>query len=322
VFGVEAQELGKSFDAYLSHVHPEDLNAVMEALRVSVDRGSEFDNEHRVLMSNGRERWVAARATAFADRTGRVERLVGTIMDVTGRHRADDERRKLEDELRHAQKMEAIGRLASGVAHDFNNLLTVIKSSTTLLLASNSMGTAQRDTISGIDDAVDRAGALVTQLLAFSKTQKVERAPVDLHEVLRDASGTLERLLPQGIHLVLVPSLGVPPVFANRSQLDQVLLNLVVNARDAMPNGGTLTVSTKAVDGYAEIEVRDTGVGMTPEVRSQAFEPFFTTKDTGSGIGLATVYGIVTGSGGTIEARSEPGRGSSFIVRLPLASRA
>jgi PAS domain S-box-containing protein len=317
-FKISAEELGKSFDSYLGHVHAEDKEPLLEALRVSVENGTPLDNEHRIITSHGHEYWMEARATPFGDTTGRVSRLVGTVSDITERHNAAEERRKLEQDLQLAQKMEAVGRLAYAVAHDFNNLLAIIRSSTSLLLA-NDLGWTERETVDGIHEAANRAAALIKQLLAFSKTQNIERGSVDLDQTIHDGTGTLERLLPEGVRLVLDLAPDLPPVLANRSQLDQVLLNLVVNARDAMPDGGDVLVTTRRGAGFAELEVRDTGVGMDAETRSHVFEPFYTTKDAGSGIGLATVYGIVTASGGMIDVKSEPGKGSRFIVRLPLA---
>jgi PAS domain S-box-containing protein len=317
-FKISAKELGKSFDAYLEHVRDEDRESLLEAIRVSVENGTPLDHEHRIVTEHGHEYWMEARAMAFGDTTGRVSRLVGTVVDVTERHRTTEERRKLEQDLQLAQKMEAIGRLAYSVAHDFNNLLTIIRSSTSLLLGST-LDWSERETVDGIDEAANRASGLIKQLLAFSKLQTVERVPVDLDEMVRDDAGTLARLLPEGVHLVLDLAPDVPPVLANRTQLDQVLMNLVVNARDAMPEGGDVTVATRPGQGFAELEVRDTGVGMDVETRSHVFEPFFTTKDAGTGIGLATVYGIVTATGGTIDVKSEPGKGSSFVVRLPAA---
>lgn len=314
---ISAEELGKSFDAYLEHVHSDDKESLLEAVRRLLENGSPVDHDHRIISARGHERWVEARAMAFKDTTGRTERLVGTVIDVTERHNETAERKKLEEELQLAQKMEAIGRLAYSVAHDFNNLLAIIRSSTSLLLGRELEWT-EREMVDGIDEAANRAAALVKQLLAFSRVQSIERAPIDLDRMVRDDAGTLERLLPDGVHLVLDLASDVPPVLANRTQLDQVLLNLVVNARDAMPDGGDVTVATRPGQGFAELEVSDTGHGMDTETRSHVFEPFYTTKDGGSGIGLATVYGIVTATGGTIDVRSEPGKGSSFIVRLPV----
>jgi PAS domain S-box-containing protein len=318
VLGVSANELGSSYDPYVERLSADDREALVEAARVSVEKGTALYHEHLMTRADGSKRWMEVRAKPFLDSAHRVTRLVGTVNDVTDRHQADGQRKKLELELQLAQKMEAIGRLAYSVAHDFNNLLAIIRTSTTLLLARD-RDPGERETIQGIEEAAVRATALIKQLLAFSKMQRVERVPVDLDQVVRDETGTLERLLPEDIRLVFSLSQDVPPVLANRSQLDQVLLNLVVNARDAMPNGGTLTISTRPGSGFAELEVGDTGIGMTPDVRSRIFEPFYTTKDTGTGIGLATVYGIVAATGGTIDLDTEPGKGSSFIVRLPVA---
>jgi PAS domain S-box-containing protein len=244
------------------------------------------------------------------------------------------ERRSLEEQLRQAQKMEAVGRLAGGVAHDFNNLLTVITGYSDLLLASPRTDEVGRRLIGEVRRAGERAAALTAQLLAFSRKQVVQPRVLDLSAAVADAQNMVRRLIGEDVELVATLDPAAGRVRADPGQVDQVLLNLAVNARDAMPAGGTLAIRTRGVERgetypaghpeavsgrYALLEVADTGCGMTAQVRARLFEPFFTTKEPGkgTGLGLATVYGIVKQSGGHIEVDSTPGRGTTFRIYLP-----
>jgi PAS domain S-box-containing protein len=243
-------------------------------------------------------------------------------------------RKRLEEELRHAQRMEAVGRLAGGVAHDFNNLLTVIISYSELLMAQLSHDPRISRDVQEIRNAADRAAALTRQLLSFSRRQVLQPAPLDINEVVLGTEGLLRRLIGPEIEIVarLDPAAGL--VFVDKGQLEQVIVNLVVNARDAMPDGGVLTVETELVtaidapagarartqaDHYVAIVVRDTGAGMDEATLCRIFDPFFTTKETGrgTGLGLSTVHGIVEQSGGTVGVESRVGIGSEFRILLP-----
>jgi len=251
------------------------------------------------------------------------------FLDVTGRRRAEEERRRLEEQLRHSQKMEAVGRLAGGIAHDFNNLLMVIMGHGELLRRSLQGDDPRLRKVQHVMGAAERAARLVRQLLAFSRKQVMETRVVDLNALVSEAARLLRPLLGEDVKVLtrLDPSLGL--VRVDPAQIDQVLMNLAVNARDAMPAGGTLALETAnlegrasdpaAPDGYVALTVRDTGHGMDDETRAQAFEPFFTTKASrgGTGLGLSMVYGIVQQSGGQVSLESTPGRGSSFRILLP-----
>jgi PAS domain S-box-containing protein len=255
------------------------------------------------------------------------------VRDITERKETAKALRQREDELRHAQKMEAVGRLAGGIAHDFNNLLTGILGYADLILEGLPPGARIRNDVEGIRKAGRSAAALTRELLAFSRKQVVQPVVLDLNEVVRETEGLLRRLIGADTLLVLQLGENVKSVKADRSQIEQVLLNLAANARDAMPEGGTLTIRTDNASSdetgwrhdvtlagpHVILAVSDTGHGMTSEVRSHIFEPFYTTKEQGkgTGLGLATVYGIVTQAGGNIIVDSEPGHGSTLIVCLP-----
>ena len=231
-------------------------------------------------------------------------------------------RKELELQLAQSQRMEAVGRLAGGVAHDFNNLLTVIKSYSTILLEALE-GDARREDVEEIAAAADRAGALTRQLLAFSRRQMMQPRPLHLNVVVTDIEKMLRRLIGEDIALVTRLESDLRLVHADPGQIEQVVMNLAVNARDAMPDGGHLTIETANVErdtgSYVMLAITDTGVGMTSEVRAHLFEPFFTTKERGkgTGLGLSTVYGIVKQSGGDISVQAEPGKGATFKIFLP-----
>jgi two-component system cell cycle sensor histidine kinase/response regulator CckA len=251
----------------------------------------------------------------MTDAAGRVVGVLGVYQDVT-------ERKKLEGQLRQSQKMEAIGRLAGGIAHDFNNLLTIISGNVHLMQYLPQDDAEFPQLLDDIRDAAERAATLTRQLLAFARKQPTRPEVIDLNEVVTGLMNIFRRLL--GERIVVRTQLSPTPVRvrADRSHLEQVVMNLAVNAKDAMPEGGTLTISTAEVLGnqrLAQLKVSDTGHGMTAEVKAHLFEPFFTTKDIGkgTGLGLATVYGIVDQAGGTIEVDSAPGAGATFTIRLP-----
>ena len=230
------------------------------------------------------------------------------------------EQRRLEHALRHSQKIEALGRLAGGVAHDFNNLLTVISSFTSLLMTNRPPGDPDREMLDDIRGAAERGAALSKQLLTLSRKQVLQPRRLDLNETIQALESILERLAGNDVELALSLDPDLPAVFADATQLEQVLLNLAANARDAMPAGGRLGIETSAAtEGWATMFVSDTGEGMEPEIVERALEPFFTTKENGrgTGLGLSIVHGIVEQSGGRIAIRSEIGRGTTFTIELP-----
>jgi PAS domain S-box-containing protein len=265
---------------------------------------------------------------------GKILGIRATIQDITERKRAEEERATLQEQFRQSQKIEAIGRLAGGIAHDFNNLLTVIKGYSQLSLVEAKDDSPLKEDLEEIKKAAEKAADLTRQLLAFSRRQILEMRVLDLNAILRNLDKMLHRLIGEDIELITLLADALGRVKTDPGWVEQIIMNLAVNARDAMPNGGKLTIETANVEldeayarghiavkpgRYVMLSVSDTGIGMTPEVRQQVFEPFFTTKETGkgTGLGLSTVYGIVKQSGGNIWVYSEPDHGTTFKIYLP-----
>ena len=315
-------------------IHPDDLRRAVALFRqVTAERGIVAHADLRVRHKDGSWRDLEVAAVNHLDDPV-VNAVVVNYHDITERKRALTEMRLLEEQFRQAQKMEAVGRLAGGVAHDFNNLLTIIMSYADLLARDLPEGSAARQDLLEIRKAGAQAASLTNQLLAFSRQQVLAPVVLNLNELVADVRKMLQRLLGEDIELslVLAPQLG--NVRADPGQLQQVIMNLAVNSRDAMPTGGKLSIETADLElseeyveahqtvrpgSYATLVVTDTGSGMDPETRSRAFEPFFTTKERGrgTGLGLSTVYGIVQQSGGYIWLYSEPGHGTTFKIYLP-----
>jgi signal transduction histidine kinase/FixJ family two-component response regulator len=249
-------------------------------------------------------------------------RLEGEIAE---RERAEAALRSSEAQLQQSQKMEAIGRLAGGIAHDFNNLLTAISGYSEFLLSDLDQDDPHREDVSEIKKAAGRAATLTSQLLAFSRRQIRQPRSLDLNVVVADLEKMMSRLIGEDIAFTTRFAQSLPAVYADPSQIEQIVLNLVINASDAMPHGGTITVATAreldATTGgsFVSLSVSDTGHGMDATTRARVFEPFFTTKEQGrgTGLGLSTVWAVVEQSGGTVRVESEPGLGSTFTVRLP-----
>ena len=317
----------------LDLVHPDDRGRAVDVLGSSplatgVDKLFHFrvrhqDGSWRVLETLGR--WI--------ERDPR-KGIVVNARDVTERVRAEETLRATEAKLRQAHKMEAIGRLAGGIAHDFNNVLTAIYGYADLLLDAIEQDDPRRRDVEEIRQSAERAASLTRQLLAFSRQSMVQPQVLDLNAVVDEVQRMLSRVIGADIQLIFEPAASLRRVRVDRGQIAQVLLNLGVNARDAMPEGGSLfirtanrTVSAQAAEDlhglragdYVTLTVRDTGVGMSEEVQRHIFEPFFTTKETGAGtgLGLATVYGIVKQSGGGVYVESKEGKGTTFTIYLP-----
>ena len=325
MFGFSPQEWLAASRNWIQHIHPND-HKIIEAAEEASKRGERFQAEYRILRKDGRVIWVSDTAVVVPSRDAR-PLMEGIIVDIT-------ERKYLETQLQQSRRMEAIGRLAGGIAHDFNNLLTIIKGYTELALKRANVASELRMDIERIEDASERATSLVRQLLAFSRRQVLQPKLLDLNGIVMGLDKLLRRLMDEDIQMVTIPGTNLGTIKADPAQIEQVIMNLVVNARDAMPNGGRLTVETQNVTldtpytsehvimpagSYVLLAVSDTGVGMTPEAAAHIFEPFYTTKEggRGTGLGLSTVYGIVKQSGGYIWVYSQPGEGSTFKVYFP-----
>jgi len=321
-------------DECVRHIHPEDAGRVKEALAEAIANKKPYACEHRAVLPDGTINIVMGRGEIITDKSGAVIKIFGIVQNITEAKRAEAALRRSEEQLRQSQKMEAVGRLAGGVAHDFNNLLTVISGYCSMALMKKEEVQPIRKNIEEIQKASERAASLTGQLLAFSRKQILQPRVLQLNDVMRGMDKMLRRLIGEDVELVTTfdPKLG--NVKADPGQLEQVVMNLVVNARDAMPRGGRLSISTSnvtvdqqtscrkrtlEVGEYVMLAVSDDGMGMTAETLAHLFEPFFTTKGVGkgTGLGLATCYGIVTQSGGDIRVYSELNSGTTFKVYLP-----
>ena len=334
VLGYPVERWLREPDFWARRIHPDDRDPVMQIYRAAIAEGRDHEFEYRSIAADGREVWLRDIVHVVRDADGRPTTLRGLTVDLTELKRSERALHQSEEQLRQAQKMDAVGKLAGGIAHDFNNLLMVIRGDSDLMLRRLAPGHSLRRNAEGIRDAADQAATLTRQLLAFSRKQVMAPRLVDLNRIVASIHAMLQRLLGETINLVTVTAPDLGGVKADPGQMEQMILNLCVNARDAMPDGGRLTVRTANVDldeaaaarlsdarpgPYVLLEVGDTGVGMDAETRSHLFEPFFTTKEQGkgTGLGLSTVYGTVKQSGGHISVESEPGRGSTFTVYLP-----
>ncbi|BCJ48811.1 hypothetical protein Asp14428_02860 [Actinoplanes sp. NBRC 14428] len=267
--------------------------------------------------------WTEQRAVAITEPDGRVVAVEGILRDTTERVVAERGRDQLAQQLRQAERLESLGQLAGGIAHDFNNLLAVIAGYADMLAEELPPDHPGRPDVAGITQAAARGGALTRQLLIFSRLEPSQPEVLDLNALVADVQRLLSRTLGEDIEVTAVLDPELPPVMMDRSKLEQVLVNAVMNSRAAMPSGGYLTIATAVgTDRSAVLTITDTGCGMPPEVMARAFEPFFTTKgrDQGTGLGLATAYGAVTEAGGTIELESSPGDGTTVRVTLPAST--
>jgi PAS domain S-box-containing protein len=315
---------------FFSLVHPDDRAAVEAASESAIADKQPYDIEHRLVRPDGTVRWVHEKAAIQRDAQGRALRMVGTVQDVT-------DRRLLEDQLRQSQKMEAIGRLAGGIAHDLNNALTAIAGYAELALGEVAPEHPARPDVEEIRRAAERAGSVTRQLLAFARKELLQPRVFDLNRTIASISRLLGRLLGADIEVQARLGDGTLPVLGDPGQVEQAVINLAVNARDAMPGGGKLVLATarENVDeafarrhppmpagDYHVLRVTDSGHGMPRETQARIFEPFFTTKDVGkgTGLGLSMVYGTLKQIGGFIFVDSEIDRGTTFRLYFPPAA--
>jgi two-component system, cell cycle sensor histidine kinase and response regulator CckA len=324
LLGYTAQEWRANAANWIENVHPEDREIVLAAEDATL-QGKSFRAEYRMFRRDGKLIWINDSGSLVPGPNGR-SLLHGVLLEVT-------EQKQLQVHLSHSQRMEAVGQLASGVAHDFNNLLTIIKGYSSLLMERD-LDETDAHAAREIQQAAERAAALTHQLLAFSRKQTLQPRVLDLNKIVHGLEMMLRRVLTENVELRIQTAADLGLVKADPVQMEQVLINLVVNARDAMPKGGTLTIATAPrqvlqhsgegeslmrAGSYVSLTVSDTGIGMDSATRTRIFEPFFTTKEVGkgTGLGLATVYGIVKQSNGHIEVESEPGKGAAFRISLP-----
>jgi PAS domain S-box-containing protein len=331
------------FSALREALHPEDRARVFHEIDASIASHSDCDMEHRIITPQGEMRWVGVRAKPSYHPDGRARALSGVSVDITDRVRMEQEREsfaavleqrvaqrtqeliKAQDALRHSQKLEAMGQLTGGVAHDFNNLLTPILGSLDLLTRRNLGDAREKRLIAGALQSAERARTLVQRLLAFARRQPLKARAVDVGMLLLDLSPLLEVTLGTQVHLALDMAPDTPPAHADQNQLEMALVNVAVNARDAMPSGGRLTISTRLVVEGAQthvvIALRDTGVGMDEATQERAVEPFFSTKGIGkgTGLGLSMVHGLMAQLGGALRLSSAPGMGTTVELWLQVS---
>lgn len=328
IYGSPSDELYRHPDRWLETIYPPDSDAAIKAFSpLSINSGS-VDVEYRIARPDGSVRWIRSRGFPVRDKTGKIYRIVGILGDIT-------EQKKLEEQLRHAVKMEAVGQLAGGIAHDFNNILTAIIGYASVMGMRLTAGDPIKVYVDQILSASERAAALTQGLLAFSRKQIISPKQIDLNNIIRTVERLLQRVIGEDIEFKSVLTGKELVIKADAGQMEQVLMNLATNARDAMPDGGQLTIETEFVEldnefikahGYGEqgtyalLSVSDTGAGMDEATRDKIFEPFFTTKEVGkgTGLGMSIVYGIVKQHDGFINVYSEPGKGTTFRIYLPL----
>jgi PAS domain S-box-containing protein len=328
LYGLSPKDRVSTYEEFLARVHPDDRDFVQETVRRALEAGGDLDYEFRVVLPDGRVRWIADQGEVRRDEQGNPVYVTGVCTDVT-------EHRMAEERLRQAHRMESVGRLAGGVAHETNNQMSVVLGAAEFILGRSDVPEAVRADVEFMRKAAERTAAVTAQLLAFSRRQILKAELLDLNQVVKGWEPVLRRLMGADCGVTLRLSSDPCRVRADSGQLEQVLLNLALNARDAMPRGGVFTVETFRMElkagarlkparerpgHYAVLALTDTGHGIDKETLSHIFEPFFTTKGVGqgTGLGLSMVYGIVKQSDGYIWVYSEPGSGTTFKIYLPL----
>ncbi|MDA8135976.1 MAG: response regulator [Desulfobacteraceae bacterium] len=334
----DIHEMGPDYsptlDEAIQFYAPEWREKIAGVFKSCAIEGTPFDEEMEILTGSGRRFWVRATGEAMRDSSGTIIQVHGSFQDITGRKRAEEERNRLQAQLAQAQKMESIGRLAGGVAHDFNNMLSIILGNVEMILDDQYLEKPALPNLLQIKKAAERSANLTRQLLAFARKQTIAPQVIDLNEAVEGMLKMLRRLIGENIDLAWLPGIALWPVNIDPSQIDQILANLCVNARDAIQDIGKITIETRNISfdtdycrehedflpgDYVMTAISDNGCGMDKKVLGNLFEPFFTTKGVGkgTGLGLATVYGIVKQNNGFINVYSEPENGTTFKIYLP-----
>lgn len=338
LLGLPPIESTQDIEDFFGRIHPEDRDEVQSQFDHAIHDKGVYLAEFRIVRPDGEVRWLRDQGKPFYDDTGKLVYMTGATFDITERKTSEAEKTELENQLHQAQKLEALGQLAGGVAHDFGNLATVILGHAELIRLIVGNRTDITENLDVIEQVAKDASNLTKSLLAFSRRLPAEKQTVDLRKHALKSLHICRRLLPATIEVVEQIGGEVPAVVhADPTQLEQILLNLIINARDAMPSGGRLTITVRIVDTNttcglpgvipaglcAALEVADNGCGMSPDVQARIFDPFFTTKERGkgTGLGLAVVLGIANNHGGQISVQSTVGKGTTFTVLLPLTAR-
>ncbi len=322
IFERDPAAFGASYEAFLEAVHPEDRERVDQAYRASLADRRPYDIIHRLLMPDGRIKHVHERCETHFDAGGRPLRSVGTVQDITEQELAEQERRRLEAEVNHFQRLDSLGNLAGGVAHDMNNILAVILSLSELQLERLSEPDPAARAFELVRNACTRGADLVRRLTQFARKQMEKAEALDLNLLVREQRDILERTTLRKAEWALDLEEPLPLVMGQASEISNAVINLCLNALDAMPRGGRITLRTRSLPGAGvDLSVADNGTGMPPEILARALDPFFTTKPVGkgTGLGLATVYGTMKAHGGTVEIQSEVGEGTTVHLRFPPA---
>ncbi|WP_321418539.1 ATP-binding protein [uncultured Desulfobacter sp.] len=331
IFEIDPSSFEASYEAFLKATHPEDREKINQAYTRSLTTGKPYSIEHRLLMKDGRIKYVQERCKTEYDAHRNPVKSIGTVQDITENKRIEAENKALQEKILQVQKMESVGRLAGGVAHDFNNMLFVILGNLELVMEGINKNDTNYEALSEIQTAAKRSADLTRQLLAFSRQQTISPRLLSLNTVIDDMIKMLVRLIGEDIELRWIPGKNLGRVMLDPTQVDQILVNLCVNSRDAITGSGKITIETHMVcigesecrqrpgfkpGEFVTLEVSDNGCGMEKAVQDRLFEPFFTTKKTneGTGLGLATTYGIVKQNNGFINVYSEPGNGTTFRI--------
>ena len=318
IFGTSRSDFTPSYEALLELIHPDDRDGLNHAYQYSVENHKPYEYKHRILTPEGKVRYVIEKGKTLYDRHGRPEKSIGTVLDITTLQ-------NLEDQVRLARKMESLGLLAGGIAHDFNNLIGVIMGYTSMLIERTAAMPEIHSDILEIQKAARKSSEITSQLLAFSKSNTIDPVVVNVNERIISLQNIIRQLTRDDIRVTYNLCVEGCSVLIGLAEFDQIIINLVSNAAHALPDGGKISIETRlarddSLRDWMHLTVSDDGYGIAPEYQPRIFEPFFTTKSksASSGLGLATVFNIVSKRAGSISFTSEPGAGTSFLISFPV----